>query len=119
MYEARRELIWRGAVISKEEHILTKFLHDEQELALVMEHWNNFRKANWTRTGNIEGVPEDIVNRLIAGLSSAGDLNDMEAELDRYQQMRDGGLTELSLRLHDDPMEGLELIGKHVLPKFQ
>jgi len=118
MYEARRELIWRGAVIGKEEEILMKFLHDEQELDIVMDKWDNFRKACWTRTGNIEGVPEDIVNRMIAGLSSAGDLNDMEAELDRYRQMRDGGLTELSLRLHDDPMEGLELIGKHVLPAF-
>jgi 5,10-methylenetetrahydromethanopterin reductase len=119
MYEARRELIWRGAVIGKEEEILMKFLHDEKELDLVMENWNNFRKASWTRSGNIEGVPEDIVNRLIAGLSSAGDLTDLDAELERFQQMKDGGLTELSLRVHEDPMEALELIAEHVLPAFQ
>jgi 5,10-methylenetetrahydromethanopterin reductase len=119
MYEARRELIWRGAVIGKEDEVLMKFLHDEAELKVVMDNWNNFRKACWTRSGNIEGVPEDIVNRLIAGLSSAGDMNDLDAELERFRQMKAGGLTELSLRLHDDPMDALKLIGEHVLPALR
>lgn len=119
MYEARRELIWRGAVIGKEEEVLMKFLHDEDELGVVMDNWNNFRKASWTRSGVIDGVPEDIVNRLIAGLSSAGDMDDLESELDRFRQFKAAGLTELSLRLHDEPMEALELIGEHVLPAVQ
>lgn len=119
MYEARRELIWRGAVIGKEEHILQKFLHGEEELKLVMDKWNNFRKASWTRSGVIEDVPEDIVNRLIEGLSSAGDMRDLDRELERYQDFKKAGLTELSLRLHDEPMEALQLIGKHVLPALR
>lgn len=119
MYEARRELIWRGAVIGKEDEILMKFLHDEQELEVVMDNWDSFRKASWTRSGKIEGVPQDIVNRLIAGLSSAGDMTDLEVELDRFKQMKAGGLTELSLRLHDDPMEALQMIGAHVLPALR
>ncbi|MGI9341278.1 MAG: LLM class flavin-dependent oxidoreductase [Gammaproteobacteria bacterium] len=116
MYEARRELIWRGAVIGREEHILEKFLHDEKEMKLVLDNWNNFRKASWTRSGEIEGVPADIVNRLIAGLSSAGSVDDLDAEIERYTEFRDAGLTELSLRLHDEPMAALELIGERVIP---
>jgi alkanesulfonate monooxygenase SsuD/methylene tetrahydromethanopterin reductase-like flavin-dependent oxidoreductase (luciferase family) len=116
MYEARRELIWRGAVVGKEAELLKEFLHDDDEVKLVIDSWDIFHKANWTRSGNIEGVPEDIVNRLIAGLSSAGGLNSLDAELERFSAMRDGGLTELSLRLHDDPMDALKLIAAHVLP---
>ncbi len=116
MYEARRELIWRGAVIGREAHILQKFLHDETELQIVLDNWNNFRKASWTRSGRIDGVPEDVVNRLIAGLSSTGDLDALDAEIERFRQFRDAGLTELSLRLHDDPLDALELIAEHVLP---
>ena len=116
MYEARRELIWRGAVIGKEEHVLRKFINEESELDTIMDNWDNFRKACWTRSGVIEGVPDDLVNRMIGGLSSAGDLNDLEPELERFRQFRESGLTELSLRLHDDPMEALKLIGEHVLP---
>ena len=119
MYEARRELIWRGAVIGREEHVLEKFLHDEGELRIVLDNWDNFRKANWTRSGRIDGVPEDIVNRLIAGLSSAGDLRDLDGEIDRFRAFRDAGLTELSLRLHDDPLAGLELITQRVMPALR
>jgi len=119
MYEARRELIWRGAVIGKEEHILRKFINDESELQLIMENWNNFRKASWTKSGKIDGVPEDLVNRLIAGLSSAGGLNNLESELERFRQFGAGGITELALRLHDDPMDALQLIGEHVLPALR
>jgi alkanesulfonate monooxygenase SsuD/methylene tetrahydromethanopterin reductase-like flavin-dependent oxidoreductase (luciferase family) len=119
MYEARRELIWRGALIGREAHILRKFLHDEDELKIILDNWNNFRKASWTRSGNIEGVPEDIVNRLIAGLSSTGDLDSIDAEIERFRQFRDAGLTELSLRLHDDPLDALELIAARVLPALR
>jgi len=119
MYEARRELIWRGAIIGREEHILKKFLRDETELKIVLDNWNNFRKASWTRSGQIDGVPDDIVNRLIAGLASAGDMNSLDAEIERFRGFRDAGLTELSLRLHDDPLEALDLIVKHVVPALK
>lgn len=119
MWEARRELIWRGALIGKEEEVLQKFLHDEKELDIVMDNWNNFRKASWTNSGVIDGVPEDIVNRLIAGLSSAGGMDSMETELERFRGFKNAGLSELSLRLHEEPMQALELIGEHVLPAVQ
>ena len=119
MYEARRELIWRGAIAAKYAHEIAPFCHDEAEVKLVIDNWMNFAKAWWTRSGQIDGVPEDLVNRLIAGMSSAGGLDRLDAELERVRQFADSGLTELSLRLFDDPMAGLELIGKHVLPIVQ
>jgi alkanesulfonate monooxygenase SsuD/methylene tetrahydromethanopterin reductase-like flavin-dependent oxidoreductase (luciferase family) len=119
LWEARRELIWRGAVIGKEEHILRKFCHDDDEVQLIMDNWENFRKAFWTRSGEIEGVPADLVSRLIAGLSSAGGLDALDQEIERYQNFAKAGLTELSLRVHDEPMEALKLIGEHIVPAVQ
>lgn len=117
MYEARRELIWRGSIAAKYAHEIRPFCHDDAEVQLVIDNWDNMFKAFWTRSGKIDGVPEDLVNRLIAGLSSAGDLeHDLERELERIRQFSTSGLTELSLRLFDEPMEGLKLIGEHVLP---
>ena len=43
----------------------------------------------------------------------------MEQELDRFRAFRDAGLTEVSLRLHDEPMEALDMIREHVLPAVQ
>ena len=116
LYEARRELIWRGALVTKNAEELREFCDDDAEVNVVIENWDNFLKAYWTRSGQVDGVPEDLVNRLIAGMSSAGDLGDLDRELERFRRFRDSGLTELSLRLFDDPMRGLELIGEHVLP---
>jgi 5,10-methylenetetrahydromethanopterin reductase len=119
LWEARRELIWRGAIVGKEEHILRKFCHDDEELRVIMDNWENFRKAFWTRSGQIDGVPPDLITRLIEGLSSAGDLDDLDREIARYQAFAQAGLTELCLRVHDDPMESLRIIGERVLPALQ
>jgi hypothetical protein len=118
MYEARRELIWRGAIAAKYEHEIGVFASDD-EVQLVIDNWDSFFKAFWTRSGQIDGVPGDLVNRLIAGMSSAGDFSDIEREMARYRQFENSGLTELSLRLFDDPMDGLRMIGEHVLPAFR
>ena len=64
-------------------------------------------------------MPEDLVNRLIAGMASAGGPDDIDREIERYRGFADNGLTELSLRLFDDPMEGLRLIGERVLPALR
>jgi hypothetical protein len=116
MYEARRELIWRGGVVGMIKDDLMPHLKDEAEFELMRENWDNFRIAFRDRSGNIKGVPEDLLNRLIAGMASAGDMSDIDREIERYQQFASGGLTELSIRLFDDPMDGLKMLGKHVLP---
>ena len=92
------------------------FLHDESEMDIIMENWENMRIAFRNRSGVIEGIPDDIINRLIAGMASAGDLSDIDREIERYRDLAGAGLTELDLRLFDDPMDGLKLVGERVLP---
>ncbi len=119
MWEARRELIWRGAIIGKVEEELLPFCEGEDELRTIMDNWQNFMKAYWTGSGQIDGVPEDLVNRLIRGLASAGGLDEIDREIERYRGFARHGLTELALRLHEEPMEGLRLIGERVLPALR
>jgi hypothetical protein len=91
----------------------------DEEVQLIIDNWDNFFKAFWTRSGEIDNVPEGIVNKLIAGMSSSGDHSDIDREVERYQRFAESGLTELSIRLFDDPVDGLKLIGEHVMPKFR
>ena len=119
MYEARRELIWRGSIVAKMADELRVFTHDDDEVQLILDNWMNFLKAFWTRSGKIDGVPEDLVKRLITGMSSAGDFDDLDRELERFRKFRAAGLTELSLRLFDYPMDGLKMIGEKVLPALR
>jgi hypothetical protein len=119
MHEARRELIWRGAIIGQMADELRVFCDSDDELQLILDNWENFRLAFRTRCGKIDGIPEDLVNRLIAGLSSAGDMDDIDGEIERYKKFAAGGLTELSIRLFDDPWDGLKMIAEHVLPALR
>ncbi|MDP6415192.1 MAG: LLM class flavin-dependent oxidoreductase, partial [Gammaproteobacteria bacterium] len=93
MYEARRELIWRGSLLPP--FSLSPFLEPDEE-QLVIEHWMDFMKAFFTRSGQIDGVPESIVNHLIAELSSAGTADDIDAEIERYRQFVAAGVTDLA-----------------------
>ncbi len=117
MYEARRELVYRGEMVppfNGLEQVL-----DAGDIQIVKDHWTNFVKAYRTRSGVIEGVPESLVNHLIAELASAGDLGNIDQELVRYQQFKDAGVTDLALRLFDDPMDGLKLVAETVVPAFE
>jgi hypothetical protein len=96
---------------------LHHFLEDK-DVQFVKTHWNNFARAYRTRSGVIEGVPEAMVDHLIAELSSAGDVTDIDRELARYRKFRDAGLTDLAIRIFDEPWEGLKMVARHVLPVF-
>jgi len=113
--EARREIVLRGKQLSDE--YIAPFLNADERL-IVRENMDGFWQAWFTRSGEIKGVPDDIVNKLIAGMTSTGDLNDLDREIERYQAFEKAGLTEIALRLHDQPMEGLKTIGERVLPLF-
>jgi alkanesulfonate monooxygenase SsuD/methylene tetrahydromethanopterin reductase-like flavin-dependent oxidoreductase (luciferase family) len=119
LWEGRRELIWRGAIIGQVRKDIRPYCHDEDEVDLILDNWEDLRIAHRTRSGNIDSIPDDLLHRLIAGMSSAGDMDDIDREIERYKKFAEGGLTELCLRLFDDPMDGLKMIGERVVPAFR
>lgn len=116
LYEARRELVFRGELLPPKYDMEPYVTAEERQL--VIDKWQNFAKAFWTRSGKIEDVPESIVNRLIAACSSAGDIRDIDHQIERFRIFEQAGLTELSIRLFDEPMAGLKILAGHVLPHF-
>ncbi|MEE8306401.1 MAG: hypothetical protein V3R81_04000, partial [Gammaproteobacteria bacterium] len=115
MREARRELILRGMLYPH----YTEQVLSQEESDLVQSKMGSFWKAFGTRTGDIDGVPEEIVNKLIDRISSTGDLNDIDREIERMKEFEAAGLTEIALRVHDDPATGIKLIGEHIIPAVQ
>ena len=115
--EARRELVYRGELLPPHFDMLPYVTEDERRL--VISKWQNFLKAYWTRSGVIEDVPADIVERLVAACSSAGGLEAIDAQIERFRRFERAGLTELALRLFDEPMAGLRILAQQVLPEFE
>jgi len=111
--EARREIAIRGRKLHNE--YISHFL-DQDQCDFVRENFPAFMQAWVDRSGDIKGVPDEIVLPLIHGMTATGDLNDLDREIERFRQFDDLGLTEISLRLHDNPMDALQIIGEQVVP---
>ena len=112
--EARRELLIRAFLMKD---WLTPFL-SEEEADFVQENKGAFIRAYQDRTGNIEGIPQDIIDRITDSLTITTPVAGFDKALERLQQLEATGLDELSLRLHDDPADSIRLIGQRVIPEF-
>jgi len=116
MHEARVGLFARAEVIPP--HIGLDHLLDEEEAQLVRDNYRNFLIAGVTGTGDIKGVPPELVQKLIDQVSSAGDYGDIDREIERFKAMERAGLTDLALRVFDDPWSSLATIRDRVMPHF-
>ncbi len=117
--EGKNELIWRGAIAGKFAHDIRPHVDSDEEVQLIIDNWDSFLQAFWKRDGEIPNVPEETAVKLLDGMTSWGDLSVIDREVEKFKAFAAAGLTELSLRLFDDPMEGLRLIGQHLLPKMR
>ena len=116
MHEARVGLFARAEVIPP--HIGLDHLLDAEEAQLVRDNFQNFLMAGVTGSGKIKGVPEELVQRLIDEVSSSGDYDDIDREVERYREFERAGLTDLALRVFEDPMDALKTIKERVIPHF-
>ena len=110
--EACRELVLRGILRPR----YTELLLSKEDSDFVQENKGWFWHAFATGAGTIDGVPARIVDALIDGLSSTGDLDDIDREIERFKEYESLGLTEIALRVHGDPVEAIKLIGERVVP---
>jgi len=114
--ESRRELAWRARLLDPE---LIGLYLEESEVQLVRDQYDAFVNAWFDRSGNVQGVPVEICNRLCEGLTSTAGLADLDREIERFRAFGKAGLTEIALRLHDDPMDALKIIGERVVPALR
>jgi 5,10-methylenetetrahydromethanopterin reductase len=113
--EARRELMLRGWL---GEQYFAPFL-DSDELQFMRDHEQDFLNAFLRGTDVIENVPDDLVSKMIENISFVGGLDQIDAAIDTLKQFADVGLTEIALRVHDDPADAIKLIGERVWPALQ
>jgi 5,10-methylenetetrahydromethanopterin reductase len=110
--EARRYLTARGTIWEPYVHDVL----DPDEAKLVLANHPAFVKAYQARSPEIPGVPEAILDKLVAGGTSASSRADIEQEVERFRTFKAAGLTGIALCLYGDPEASIRLIGQHVVP---
>jgi 5,10-methylenetetrahydromethanopterin reductase len=116
LHEARRKLFSRAEMLPP--YIGLDHLLGPDEAQIVKDNFRNMMMADITGSGEIKGMSPDLVQRIVDAVCSAGDLNDLEHELDRFRQMEAAGITDLALRVFDDPFDALKIIRERVIPQF-
>jgi len=89
---------------------------DEDEAQIVNDNIQSFIRAYQQKTDRIEGVPDAIVDRIVAACTSASSVADLDQEIERLRQFKAAGLTEIALRIYDDPAASIRLIGERLVP---
>ncbi len=115
MREARRELMLRGWL---GEQYFAPFLEPD-EVKFMRDHEQDFLNAFLRSTDVIENVPDDLINKMIDNISFAGGLDQIDRAIETLKEFADAGLTEIAIRVHDNPAEQIKLIGERVWPALQ
>jgi alkanesulfonate monooxygenase SsuD/methylene tetrahydromethanopterin reductase-like flavin-dependent oxidoreductase (luciferase family) len=113
--EAKRHLALRGML---DLWFLSTFLNEE-ECKIVDENRANIFTAYKQKTDVIEGVPHEIVDKLVDNLTMSGDHADVDKHIETLRRYRDMGLDEVALKLHENQEAAIKVIGERVLPAFQ
>ena len=113
--EARREMMIRGWL---EKQWIEPFLTPD-EVRIVEDNKMAFLMAFRERHGNIDGVPAEIVQKLVDGLTCSGGPDSLDRHIEHLRKYKDAGFTELALGLQDDPADAIRLLGEKVLPALQ
>jgi 5,10-methylenetetrahydromethanopterin reductase len=95
------------------------YYHDllpEDEMQIVFANRMNIIKAFNAGSSAIEGIPAGIMERFVDGATSASSVDELDHEIERLRQFRKNGLTEISLRIYDNPEWTIRLVGERVLP---
>ncbi len=112
--EARRELVWRG--ILQKWHT-SPFL-GEADSEFVESNWGAFLQAFLQQTEVIEGIPEHIVEALVANLTFSGGLDAIDGVIEHLKSFEAAGLDEITLKIHGDADEAIRIIGERLVPEL-
>jgi alkanesulfonate monooxygenase SsuD/methylene tetrahydromethanopterin reductase-like flavin-dependent oxidoreductase (luciferase family) len=116
LHEARRKLFSRAELLPP--YIGLDHLLAADEAQIVKDNFRNFLMADVTGTGEIKNVPPELVQKLIDHVCSAGGLDDIDREIERFKRMEQAGVTDLAIRVFDDPFDALKIIAEHVIPQL-
>jgi 5,10-methylenetetrahydromethanopterin reductase len=89
---------------------------DEDEAHIVTDNISSFAKAYYKKSPEIEGIPDDIVDKIVDRGTSASALENISHEVERFKEFERAGLKEIALKVYGDPDQAIRTIGEHIVP---
>jgi alkanesulfonate monooxygenase SsuD/methylene tetrahydromethanopterin reductase-like flavin-dependent oxidoreductase (luciferase family) len=89
---------------------------DEDEAQIVTDNISSFAKAYYRKSPNIEGIPDEIVDKIVERGTSASSLDNIDFEIERFKEFERAGLNEISLKVYGEPEKAIQTIGEYIVP---
>jgi 5,10-methylenetetrahydromethanopterin reductase len=89
---------------------------EPDEADLVNRNIGAFIRAYNRKSDAIEGIPPGILSKLSQRCTSACAITDLDQEIERLRSFARAGLTEIALRIYDQPADTIRLLGQRVVP---
>ena len=108
--------IWLAARFTPWPSYYYRGILDEAEMQVVWDNIPALMKAYYERTPTIDGIPDEILTKLCDRCTSASALSDLDREIERLRAFGEAGLTNIALRVYENPDEAIRVIGERVIP---
>lgn len=113
--EARIWLAVRGTIYDK----YIRDVVSDEEAEIVKENIWSFINAYQIKSDVIEGVPDEILNKIIEHGTSASTIAEIDREVERMREFKRNGLTEIAIRVYENPADSIRLIGETIAPALK
>jgi alkanesulfonate monooxygenase SsuD/methylene tetrahydromethanopterin reductase-like flavin-dependent oxidoreductase (luciferase family) len=113
--EARIWLALRGVLLKQNHH----YFMNEADMDLVEARRAAFFDALRRRSPDIQGVPDRVIKLLVDNLTSCAAISEIDKEIDRLREFAAAGLSEIALRIYENPADTIRVIGERVVPALQ
>lgn len=113
--EARQWLAYRGLF---RRWVVTTFLSDA-DYDLIEAQKANLYAATELGAHTITGIPERILDALVANLTLAGHVSELDAKIAHLAELKAAGVTAVVLELRQHVEDSLKLIGERVIPALR
>lgn len=110
--EARIWLCVRGTIYPDYVHDVL----DDDEAGIVTANLASFTKAYYEKSPRIDGVPDEIVNKICDRGTSVSTYDDIQQEVERFRAFAAAGLNEIALKVYGEPERAIRAIGEHIVP---
>lgn len=114
MAEARLYLMARGTIWDPYIHDVV----DPDEAAVIARHYPAFVRA-YRKTDDIEGPPRELVDKIVERGVTACAISEIDAQIERFREMRAAGATGIALCLYNEPADAIRVIGEHIVPALE
>ena len=90
----------------------------DEEMQVIWDNIEPLNRAFYSQDPDIPEIPRDLLDKLCLRCTSASPLSEIDHEIERLRQFEKAGLTDIALRVYQNPDEAIRIIGERVIPAF-